>query len=368
MRCEEAAEFVSALCDGESIPPVAAEHIGACETCQARLREYGLIRTELRRLASLEPLAEATATWEAKQRTTSSWWAKGWALLALLFKKSLDEPPFDPGEVSPSGHRFIASNVTLDAAPGTQRRDPVLPTTAADTMPELSVVIIATDSEQCAVLRALVDGTGVALTVLTCANYPVAPSDRMMLEIRAANPNVTLVDIPSDNAMSAQRAIELLHQEMPDAAIFAIGNLNQPQTVVNAMRAGAREFIERPTNTMDLLEAFVRLTTPQQPRGRREGIRGKARLRSFERTDYQQVIADLHRKILDRLDLEELGKASDDAARDAALVVIRNAVNSEVVPLSFAERERLSREILDEVFGPSRIKDPRSADPPFPPR
>jgi pilus assembly protein CpaF len=76
-----------------------------------------------------------------------------------------------------------------------------------------------------------------------------------------------------------------------------------------------------------------------------------ANLQSFERAEYQQVKADLHRKILDRLDLEKLGKASGDSARDEVLVVIRNAVNAEVVPLSFAERERLSREILDEIFG-----------------
>jgi pilus assembly protein CpaF len=76
-----------------------------------------------------------------------------------------------------------------------------------------------------------------------------------------------------------------------------------------------------------------------------------ANLQAFERTDYQQVKADLHRKILDRLDLEKLGKTSGDSARDEVLVIIRNAVNSEVVPLSFAERERLSREILDQIFG-----------------
>src|SRR5581483_10689825 len=76
-----------------------------------------------------------------------------------------------------------------------------------------------------------------------------------------------------------------------------------------------------------------------------------ANLQSFERTDYQQVKSDLHRKILDRLDLEKLGKASGDSARDEVLVLIRSAVNAEVVPLSFAERERLSREILDEIFG-----------------
>ena len=70
------------------------------------------------------------------------------------------------------------------------------------------------------------------------------------------------------------RAIELLHQELPETAVFAIGGLKQPQIIVNAMRFGAREFIERPTTTTDLLEAFVRLTTAQR-RVQKEGPRGK---------------------------------------------------------------------------------------------
>ena len=89
-------------------------------------------------------------------------------------------------------------------------------------------------------------------------------------------------------------------------------------------------------------------------------------LPTFERGDYQQVKADLHRKILDRLDLEKLGRASGEAARDEVLALIRNSVNSEAVPLSFAERERLSREILDEIFGlgplEQLLKDPNISD------
>lgn len=141
-------------------------------------------------------------------------------------------------------------------------------------MAELSVVIVATDNEQRSVLQQLVDGTSVARTVHTCATFPVAASDPVTRRVRAANPEVTLVDIPADNPPLALRSIEMLHQEMPDTAIFAIGNLNQPQVIVNAMRAGAREFIERPTNTSDLIDAFVRLQTAQR-RGRQEGIRGK---------------------------------------------------------------------------------------------
>jgi pilus assembly protein CpaF len=76
-----------------------------------------------------------------------------------------------------------------------------------------------------------------------------------------------------------------------------------------------------------------------------------ANVQTFEHSEYQQVKSDLHRKILDRLDLEKLGRSTGDSAREEVLVLIRNSVNSEVIPLSFAERERLSREILDEIFG-----------------
>ena len=91
-----------------------------------------------------------------------------------------------------------------------------------------------------------------------------------------------------------------------------------------------------------------------------------ANLQAFERSEYQQVKADLHRKILDRLDLEKLGRTAGDSAREEVLILIRSSVNSEAVPLSFAEREQLSREILDEIFGlgplEPLLKDPTISD------
>jgi pilus assembly protein CpaF len=91
-----------------------------------------------------------------------------------------------------------------------------------------------------------------------------------------------------------------------------------------------------------------------------------ANLQAFERSEYQQVKADLHRKILDRLDLEKLGRTAGDSAREEVLILIRRSVNSEAVPLSFAEREQLSREILDEIFGlgplEPLLKDPTISD------
>lgn len=141
-------------------------------------------------------------------------------------------------------------------------------------MPELSVAVVAPDNEQRAVLQVLVEGTSVARVVHTHGNFPVSAADPLLHRIQVTKADVVLVDIPTDNAIVALRAIELIHQEMPALAIFAIGSISQPQVIVGAMRSGAREFIERPTTTTDLLEAFVRLTAIKR-KVNREGTSGK---------------------------------------------------------------------------------------------
>ncbi len=141
-------------------------------------------------------------------------------------------------------------------------------------MPELSVVIVAPDNEQRAVLQVLVEGTSVARVVHTHGNFPVSTADPLMHRIQVTKADVVLVDIPTDNAIQALRGIEIIHQEIPGLAIFAIGSILQPQVIVGAMRSGAREFIERPTTTTDLLEAFVRLTAIKR-KVSKEGSSGK---------------------------------------------------------------------------------------------
>ncbi len=141
-------------------------------------------------------------------------------------------------------------------------------------MPELSVAIFATDNDQRAVLQVLVDGTSVARTVCTNSDLPVATHGPIIRKTRGFSPDVILLDIAADGTSAALRAIELLHQEIPSAAIFAIGPMTQPQLIVSAMRAGVREYVERPTTTTDLLEAFVRLTSTRRKPGS-ENSRGK---------------------------------------------------------------------------------------------
>ncbi len=127
-------------------------------------------------------------------------------------------------------------------------------------MPEISVVIVCVDSEQRAVLQVLVDNSSVAKTVHVCGSYPEAITDPVVRRIQSAGPEVVIVDIPGNHPQSGLRAIEVLHHQVPESALFAVGSMAHPQVIVGAMRAGAREFLERPTTTTDLLEAFVRVS------------------------------------------------------------------------------------------------------------
>jgi len=85
-----------------------------------------------------------------------------------------------------------------------------------------------------------------------------------------------------------------------------------------------------------------------------------------ERNEYQWLKTKLHRKILDRLDLQKLAGASSSAARDEVLLLIRSVIAAEAVPLSAAEKERLAQEIRDEIFGlgplEPLLKDPTISD------
>ena len=84
MRCEEAAEFVSALCDGELIPIDAAQHIETCVECGVRLRDYLETGAELRLVASAElSVVAQVRVWERKQGGITNLWMKGWETMRV---------------------------------------------------------------------------------------------------------------------------------------------------------------------------------------------------------------------------------------------------------------------------------------------
>jgi pilus assembly protein CpaF len=66
---------------------------------------------------------------------------------------------------------------------------------------------------------------------------------------------------------------------------------------------------------------------------------------------YQEMKSTIHRNLLNLIDLEKLNYLDDQRARSQILAVIQDLIAHSNTPLSAGERERLAREVLDEVFG-----------------
>jgi pilus assembly protein CpaF len=66
---------------------------------------------------------------------------------------------------------------------------------------------------------------------------------------------------------------------------------------------------------------------------------------------YQELKSAVHRELLSRVDLERLMDLRDGRARAQIFSIIQELVANLNTPLSGMEREQLSREVLDEVFG-----------------
>ena len=67
---------------------------------------------------------------------------------------------------------------------------------------------------------------------------------------------------------------------------------------------------------------------------------------------YQELKSSVHRDLLNKVDLQKVVTLPDGRIRSQVFAVIQDLVaNINTPPMSASERERLSREVLDEVFG-----------------
>src|ERR1700675_4735140 len=67
--------------------------------------------------------------------------------------------------------------------------------------------------------------------------------------------------------------------------------------------------------------------------------------------EYQELKFTLHRKLLDRINLEMLSSVASDRVRTEIRTAVARLVEEEKTPLSLTEKDRIIGEILDEVFG-----------------
>jgi pilus assembly protein CpaF len=80
------------------------------------------------------------------------------------------------------------------------------------------------------------------------------------------------------------------------------------------------------------------------------------------RMDFGAVKAAIHRKLIQKLNLDRLSEVNRDEVRREVGQILEALVVGESTPMNLQERERLAQEVLDEVFGLGPL-EPLLADP-----
>jgi pilus assembly protein CpaE len=123
----------------------------------------------------------------------------------------------------------------------------------------IAVTLLTEDKERLALLQQRLESTQIGRNVFGHVGFPASQTDPILRQIQDVRAEVVLVDIDPQNVQRAIHAIELIHSNTSEIVIFAIGAMNNPETIVSAMRAGAREYLERSATTESMVEAFTRL-------------------------------------------------------------------------------------------------------------
>jgi pilus assembly protein CpaF len=83
---------------------------------------------------------------------------------------------------------------------------------------------------------------------------------------------------------------------------------------------------------------------------------------TIDRADFGALKATIHRKLIQKLNLDRVTEVDRDKVRREVGHILEALVVGEPTPMSMQERERLAKEVLDEVFGLGPL-EPLLADP-----
>jgi pilus assembly protein CpaE len=124
------------------------------------------------------------------------------------------------------------------------------------TLTAVTLGLVASSAQERDLLRGPLRVLGLRRVVAEADEYCGVPDDRTALQMIEAAPEVIIVDL--QRTAAAVRAIEVLHAVLPQAWILAVAPVDAPALIIDAVRAGAREFLTKPVEPAGLSTALGR--------------------------------------------------------------------------------------------------------------
>ena len=123
----------------------------------------------------------------------------------------------------------------------------------------LSLVAICLDSETSSQLKHFVDSTSLVQLRAELKNYQSGEEDASLVDqMKDLRPDICLIDFDLDREQ-ATRTAERVHEAFGDTALFATSADAQPELIIRAMRCGCREYLVKPLDLDQMVEALARV-------------------------------------------------------------------------------------------------------------
>lgn len=129
----------------------------------------------------------------------------------------------------------------------------------------LTVVTICLDDDTRGLLQAFVERAPVIKARTHLVDYRVEDHESIIEWIGEPSPDICLVDFDK-NRQRATIVAEKIHANAPGTAIFAVSSQSQPDSIIQAMRSGCSEYLVKPIDREQLLNAIARVAGRKKER------------------------------------------------------------------------------------------------------
>jgi pilus assembly protein CpaE len=122
----------------------------------------------------------------------------------------------------------------------------------------LSLMTVCLDAESLGEVKQFVTSTPLVRLHAALTRYMAEDEDSLLRWMHGAAPDVCLIDFDEDHKNAVLTA-ERIHERLHGTAIFAVSSNPESNLIIESMRCGCSEYLVKPVNHDQLLEAIARV-------------------------------------------------------------------------------------------------------------
>ena len=130
----------------------------------------------------------------------------------------------------------------------------------------LRVALLAPDALHLNFLQGRIGHTTAAEIVFTDGSLSVPPGEALLRALERTSPDAVMIAISPEGVQAGARTVQVLHEWNPALPLITVGAMSNPAVIVDLMRYGACDFLDRDGEPGSFVEAFSRVSSARQNR------------------------------------------------------------------------------------------------------